>query len=83
MFIVSDRERLWSDQPPGFPFEEALPNRAIKEVGVGGDATEVYEQWWIAVLEVEGVHEIMSKHPMFFQWVQDPIATVHNPIFVL
>jgi Ca2+/Na+ antiporter len=32
----------------------------------------------LAVLEAEGVHDIMSKHPMFFQWVQDPIATVHR-----
>lgn len=32
----------------------------------------------LAVLEAEGAHEIMSSHPVFFYWMEDPVATVRH-----
>lgn len=32
----------------------------------------------LAVLEAEGAHQIMSSHPVFFYWMEDPVGEVRS-----
>lgn len=36
----------------------------------------------LAVLEAEGAHDIMSVHPLFFYWMEDPVGSVRHWKFV-